>query len=162
MKFRTVLQKAKKCKHALVITLCAVIIEKIYTFMVITKFENPASSQLTALSSLNEIELTFWIVLIGPLIETAFFQSLVIESSMIIFPKKMNIHLVLAITFSTCAFSLSHSFSETFKLLMLFPGLIFSLVYVISKSYSLNGFILTFTTHSLSNTISLVINNLNH
>ncbi|WP_420577165.1 type II CAAX prenyl endopeptidase Rce1 family protein [Ekhidna sp.] len=150
----------KPTKIFILIVVLTVLLEKSYTFIIITYLDNPALPQTLAFSEMSEFSFIFAALILGPIVETAVFQAFIIEFCLALSTKKGPLIISIAILASTFLFALSHSYSDDFMVIMIFPGMLFTLTYMVSKKFSLNAFLVTLTSHSLANGVSLLINRL--
>lgn len=147
-------------KTTIALIVLPAIVDKGYTLLVATKLANPTQQQFDFLSDFNEIQFLFVVLLLGPLVETVIFQTLIIDFSQVLFSKRNYLKEIFGIFFSTLAFAFSHAYSNTFIVVMIFPGFLYASLYVVSKHLKLNNFLITFGSHAVSNFMTFLINKL--
>ena len=96
-------------------------------------------------------------VIVAPLIETLLFQSLIIEIICKII-KRPRKNICIAVTVSSLAFALNHTYSIVYFIITLGAGFILALAYYLGRYRKEGAIILVFLIHSLYNLSSSIYN----
>jgi membrane protease YdiL (CAAX protease family) len=120
-------------------------------YLLVTLLKTTLNNSTGPLENATNLKKAIIACIIAPLLETIFFQWLVIE----IMDKKMSARIVVFI--SAVLFGLSHFYYPLYIINTFFVGLILSTGYVLAKAKGLNPILITFGIHSLHNFIILLV-----
>lgn len=104
------------------------------------------------INSLSKFELFFFLIIIGPLIETSIFQYLVIESMLNTKADKLTI-----VFTSATIFAVTHWYFWLYTIMAFIVGIILSGLYLTSRRIGISPFFTTFTFHLIYNLIGFVL-----